>query len=258
MKWSHTLKNQISHTNQVKDDLAILKSNYHLIKLVWGHRELSPSDKNGLSGNSLAVQWLGLCTFTAEDLSSVSGCRTRILQAEWHSQKKKKESAAPRPSPFVSSPGLRSWISAASHHHSHVVDFHLDEISRKGNFLYTYVNLNSLKIKTRPRRQCSFKEKKGESMFLCGSEACFYIFKAIIHQTISRNHDEYSEEIKPNDLTKKGQTVNMVEVCIWVKYIHLWNTKMYQVKKSKPLASKPFRQQLIAKQSNVHNRNYVP
>ena len=90
MKWLHTLKNQISYTNQVKDDLAILKSNYHLIKLVWGHRELSPSDKNGLSGNSLAVQWLRLCTFTAEDLSSVSGCGTRIPQAEWHSQKKKK------------------------------------------------------------------------------------------------------------------------------------------------------------------------
>lgn len=58
-------------------------------------------------------------------------------------------------------------------------------------------------------------------MFPCGSEACFYIFKAIIHQTVSRNHDEHSEEIKPNDLTKKGHTVNTVEVCVRVKYIHL-------------------------------------
>ena len=65
----------------------------------------------------------------------------------------------------------------------------------------------------RPRVLCILG-KVGESMFLCGSEACFYIVKAIIHKTVSRNHKEYSEEIKPNDLTKKGHTVNTVEVCI--------------------------------------------
>ena len=46
-------------------------------------------------------------------------------------------------------------------------DFHLGEISRKGTFLYTYVNLNSLKIKTRPRRQRSFKKKR--------EKACFFV-----------------------------------------------------------------------------------
>ena len=40
-------------------------------------------------GNSLAVQWLGLHSFTAEGLDSISGWGTKILQATRHSQKKK-------------------------------------------------------------------------------------------------------------------------------------------------------------------------
>ena len=42
-------------------------------------------------GNSLVVQWLGLCAFTAEGPGSVSGQGTKIPQATQHSQKKKKK-----------------------------------------------------------------------------------------------------------------------------------------------------------------------
>ena len=45
-------------------------------------------------GNSLAVQWLGLCAFTAEGLGSVPGQETKIPQADCPpapSQKKRKE-----------------------------------------------------------------------------------------------------------------------------------------------------------------------
>ena len=41
-------------------------------------------------GNSLAVQWLGLCAFTAEGPGSISGQGTKIPQAMQHSQKIKK------------------------------------------------------------------------------------------------------------------------------------------------------------------------
>ena len=40
--------------------------------------------------SSLVVQWLGLCTFTAEVLGSISGWRTKIPQAMWPGQKKEK------------------------------------------------------------------------------------------------------------------------------------------------------------------------
>lgn len=35
--------------------------------------------------------WLGLCSFTAEGLDSISGQETKISQASWHDQKKKDE-----------------------------------------------------------------------------------------------------------------------------------------------------------------------
>ena len=40
---------------------------------------------------SLAVQWLGLCTFTAEGPGSTPAWGTKILQAAWTGQKKKKK-----------------------------------------------------------------------------------------------------------------------------------------------------------------------
>ena len=39
---------------------------------------------------SLTVQWLGLCTLTAEGLGSIPGWGTKMPQAARHSQKKKK------------------------------------------------------------------------------------------------------------------------------------------------------------------------
>ena len=42
-------------------------------------------------GNSLAVQWLGLSTFTAVDLGSIPGRGTKILRATQRSPKGKKK-----------------------------------------------------------------------------------------------------------------------------------------------------------------------
>ena len=42
-------------------------------------------------GAFLAIQWLGLCAFTAEDLGSVPSRGTKILQAAWRDQKKRVE-----------------------------------------------------------------------------------------------------------------------------------------------------------------------
>ena len=37
-----------------------------------------------ITGNSLAVQWLGLGTFHCPGLCSISGHRTKIPQAAWY------------------------------------------------------------------------------------------------------------------------------------------------------------------------------
>ena len=42
-------------------------------------------------GNSLAVQWLGLCTFTTKGPGSIPVWGTKIPQFSWHGQKKKKK-----------------------------------------------------------------------------------------------------------------------------------------------------------------------
>ena len=42
-------------------------------------------------GNSLVVQWLGLGTFTALGLGSISCRGTRIPKATWRSKKKQKK-----------------------------------------------------------------------------------------------------------------------------------------------------------------------
>ena len=47
--------------------------------------------KKTCHGNSLAVQWLGLCIFTDEDTGSISGQGTKIPQARKCSWKKKKK-----------------------------------------------------------------------------------------------------------------------------------------------------------------------
>ena len=39
-------------------------------------------------GTSLAVQWLGLCAFTAEGKGSIPGWGTKIPRASWRGQKK--------------------------------------------------------------------------------------------------------------------------------------------------------------------------
>ena len=44
--------------------------------------------KELIQGNFLAVQWLGLCAFTAKGPSSIPGHGTKIPQATWSGQKK--------------------------------------------------------------------------------------------------------------------------------------------------------------------------
>ena len=51
------------------------------------HHDWFPYKKGTFLGNSLAVQWLGLCAFTAEVAGSIPGPGTKISQATWHSQK---------------------------------------------------------------------------------------------------------------------------------------------------------------------------
>ena len=46
--------------------------------------EVPAKIKNRATGNSLAVQWLGLHAFTAEGPGSISGRGTKISQAVWH------------------------------------------------------------------------------------------------------------------------------------------------------------------------------
>ena len=57
-----------------------------------GPEEVSPiyAIKLFSKGNSLAGQWLGLSTSTAEDPASIPGWGTKILQAVPRDQKKKK------------------------------------------------------------------------------------------------------------------------------------------------------------------------
>ena len=50
---------------------------------------MKDTQKKSTSGNFLAVQWLGLCSFTAEGQTSIPHWGTKSLQATWHSQEKK-------------------------------------------------------------------------------------------------------------------------------------------------------------------------
>ena len=50
----------------------------------------SKTIRNTKGGNSLAVQWLGLCVFTAEGPGSIPGRGSKIPKAMQGSQKKKK------------------------------------------------------------------------------------------------------------------------------------------------------------------------
>ena len=47
--------------------------------------------KFGSKGNSLVVQWLGPCAFTAGGVGSIPGWGTKILQAAGHGQNKKQK-----------------------------------------------------------------------------------------------------------------------------------------------------------------------
>ena len=61
--------------------------------------------KNSLHGNSLAVQWLGLCTFTAEGPGSILGQGTKIPQATQRDQNRQTNNLP-----------LYVWLSEVSFH----------------------------------------------------------------------------------------------------------------------------------------------
>ena len=52
-------------------------------------RATSKRSKNKSIGNSMVVQWLQLCAFTANGPGSIPGWGTKIPQTAQHSQKKK-------------------------------------------------------------------------------------------------------------------------------------------------------------------------
>ena len=60
---------------------------FFLLQQLWRHMfKMKPPE------NSLVLQWLGFCTFIAEGIGSTPGQGTKIPQASWHDQKKKKKS----------------------------------------------------------------------------------------------------------------------------------------------------------------------
>ena len=63
-----------------------------LAKGILGNGKLF--SKDGSTGNSWAIQWLGLYASTAEGKGLIPGQRTKIPQAVWHGQKKPKTKQA--------------------------------------------------------------------------------------------------------------------------------------------------------------------
>ena len=57
------------------------------MKAIWGQGWSNFFTQDYRAGNSLAVQWLGLCALTAEGPGSVPSWGTKIPQAAWHCQK---------------------------------------------------------------------------------------------------------------------------------------------------------------------------
>ena len=57
---------------------------------IWYEQNINLQTKKNHNRNSLAVQWLVPCTFTAKDAGSVSGQGTKIQQASQYSQIKRK------------------------------------------------------------------------------------------------------------------------------------------------------------------------
>ena len=51
--------------------------------------EFGEKKEKNVGGNSLVVQWLGLCAVSAEGLGSIPSWETRIPQSEQHDWKKK-------------------------------------------------------------------------------------------------------------------------------------------------------------------------
>ena len=59
-------------------------------------REYAASHKRQLKffRNSLAVQWLGLCAFTAQGPNLIPGLRTKISEASQHCHKERKRNSS--------------------------------------------------------------------------------------------------------------------------------------------------------------------
>ena len=57
---------------------------------VVAEKKINRQLRYNLIGNSLVLQWLGLCTFTAEGAGSIPGQGTKIPQAAVYQKKKKK------------------------------------------------------------------------------------------------------------------------------------------------------------------------
>ena len=63
----------------------------HQKNVTINSKEYTSGRKKMIPGNSLVVQWLGHYALTAKSLGSIPGRGTKIPQATWCSQKRKKK-----------------------------------------------------------------------------------------------------------------------------------------------------------------------
>lgn len=86
MGCSTVLSNKLSAIMEVSYNIYPVQQQSHYI---CNYRVLEnvTSKTEAKLGISLAVKWLGLCTFTAEGVGSIPGCGTKIVQAMQRGQK---------------------------------------------------------------------------------------------------------------------------------------------------------------------------
>ena len=81
----NVLKSSQNHPPYLTPSTKCLPQNWSLMP----KRLATAALRNPPIGNSLVVQWWGLCNFAADGPGTIPGWGTKILQAKWHGQNKK-------------------------------------------------------------------------------------------------------------------------------------------------------------------------